>query len=153
MTFIFTHEGRPNNMNYQVPPHSWRIMSWRTHAISRRRCWGLILLLLEPVDHLPFRGFCDIRRVCGGETQFCRSCDLIEIPEFPHVIIFDLQMHIIFLKITDIGKQAFSRKQHSCRMSLNTLSSTSCLHRVIQGKWAFRELLEGKREAAKFMKN
>lgn len=22
MTFIFTHEGRPNNMNYQVPPHS-----------------------------------------------------------------------------------------------------------------------------------
>lgn len=47
------------------------------------------------------------------EMQFCRSFNLIEMLEFPHMIIFDLQMHVIFLKITDIGKQAFSQKQHS----------------------------------------
>lgn len=47
------------------------------------------------------------------KMQFCQSFDLIEMLEFSHVIIFDLRMHIIFLKITDIGKQAFSQKQHS----------------------------------------
>jgi len=73
-------------------------------------------------------------RAAAAETRCCRSRNLIETLEFLHVIVFDLQMHIIFLKITDGGKQAFSQKQHSWRMSLNTLSSTLCLHRVIQGK-------------------
>lgn len=52
-------------------------------------------------------------RGAAAKMQFCRSFNLIEMLEFSHVIIFDLQMHIIFLKITDIGKQAFSQKQHS----------------------------------------
>lgn len=47
------------------------------------------------------------------KMEFCRSFDLIEMLEFSHMIIFDLQIHIIFLKITDVGKQAFSQKQHS----------------------------------------
>lgn len=59
-----------------------------------------------------------------------------QLQPHPHAAVFtsDLQMHIIFLEITDVGKQAFPQQQHSWRMNLNTLSSTLCLHRVIQGK-------------------
>lgn len=76
--------------------------------------------------------------VIWGEEPAGSSQTAIPRELQPHpnaaVFTFDLQMHIIFLEITDVGKQAFPQQQHSWRMSLNTLSSTLCLHRVIQGK-------------------
>lgn len=69
-----------------------------------------ILLILYNSLHLQFKVTV---HVVTYENPRILPLDLTE-----NAVVFicnylDFQMHIIFLEITDIGKQAFSQKQHS----------------------------------------
>lgn len=96
----------------------------------------LILPLFEPAHRSPLHCF-PARGEAGAERRGERGAAGARPDGKAGVLTRDYlcssNAHYVF-EITDVGKQALAGNQRSCRMSLNTLSSTSCLHRVIQGK-------------------